>query len=413
MSERLDDNATSLSRHRIEELIRVYRDGLLEDVIPFWINHCVDSKHGGFTMSLGQDGTVIDDDKGVWQQGRFTWLLGKLHNQVESRDDWLVLARHGIDFIDRYCFDKSDGRMWFLLTRDGNPLRKRRYAFSESFAAIAYGEFAKATGSDEYAEKARKAFQEFIDHSFNGKGSLAKFTDTRPMTAIGFPMIAINVAQELRESIGLEEADRWIDRWIERIQTLHVKEDIQCVMETVGANGELLDHFDGRTLNPGHAIEGAWFIMREGKLRNDQGLIRLGCQMLDWMWERGWDRDYGGMLYFVDAKGLPVQEYWHDMKFWWPQNEVIIATLLAYQLTGEVKYARWHTLAHDWAFEHFPDAEHGEWFGYLHRDGRRSVSLKGNHWKGPFHLPRMQLNCWKIMEEIQESLPGIKQSDNH
>jgi N-acylglucosamine 2-epimerase len=129
--------------------------------------------------------------------------------------------------------------------------------------------------------------------------------------------------------------------------------------------------------------------------------------MLDWMWERGWDKDFGGILYFVDVKGLPVQEYWHDMKFWWPQNETIIATLLAYQLTGDPKYAKWHQMIHDWAYSHFPDPEHGEWYGYLHRDGRISSTLKGGLWKGPFHMPRMQLTCWRILDEMAKSSATI------
>ena len=211
-------------------------------------------------------------------------------------------------------------------------------------------------------------------------------------------MITIVTAQELRESIGLPDADMWIDRSIDDIRRYHLKEDIQCVMETVSPSGDIIDHFDGRTLNPGHAIEGAWFIMLEGKLRCDDGLIRTGCQILDWMWERGWDKEHGGILYFVDVHGHPVQEYWHDMKFWWPQNEAIIATLLAYTLTGEPKYADWHTRIHDWTYKHFPDPQQGEWFGYLHRDGSISSPLKGNLWKGPFHMPRMQLVCWRMLE---------------
>lgn len=403
MSQQSTAVSGALPKERIQELIRIYRDGLLEDVLPFWIKNSVDREFGGFTMCLGQDGTVIDSDKSVWKQGRFTWLLGEMYNQVESRPEWLELAQHGIDFIDRFGFDRTDGRMWFHLTREGKPIRKRRYAFSESFAAIAYGELAKATGKEEYADKARQTFESFLNHNLHGIAMVPKYTDTRPTTSIGFPMIAINVAQELRDSIDFEDANKWIDWSIERIRKLHVKEDIQCVMETVGTNGEMIDHFDGRTLNPGHAIEGAWFILWEGRIRNDQQLIHLGCQMLDWMWQRGWDSEYGGVLYFVDVKGLPVQEYWHDMKFWWPQNEAIIATLLAYHLTGDEKYARWHTMVHDWAYKHFPDTDYGEWFGYLHRDGRLSVSLKGNLWKGPFHLPRMQLVCWKILEDMMEA----------
>ena len=386
-----------MNKTRIEELAGVYRDGLQSDTLPFWLKHCIDREHGGFMTSLDRDGSLVDTDKGVWQQGRFTWLLGELYNNVEPREEWLELAKHGARFIDNHCFDPTDGRMWFQVSREGESIRKRRYAFSESFAAIAYGELAKATGEEEYGKKATMAFRRFVDHNLNPQGVEPKFTKVRPTKALAFPMIAIATARELRESIGLPEADEWIDRSIETIRTDHLNEELECVLETVGPKGEFIDHFDGRTLNPGHAMEGAWFIMLEGKLRGDEELVKTGLQMLDWSWDRGWDQEYGGILYFSDAKGLPVQEYWHDMKFWWPQNEAIIATLMAFVLTGEEKYGRMHREIHDWAYSHFPDPEHGEWFGYLHRDGSRSSSLKGNLWKGPFHLPRMQLTCWKLL----------------
>jgi N-acylglucosamine 2-epimerase len=386
-----------MSRLTAEELVAVYRDGLLEDTLPFWLNHCVDRQHGGFMMALDQTGNVIDTDKGVWQQGRFTWLLGELYNNLEARDEWLELACHGAEFLTEHCFDPTDHRMWFHVSRDGTPIRKRRYAFSESFAAIAFGELAKATGNQDYVDRASRTFQQFVQHNLDPVDTPPKFTDHRPTRSIGFPMITIATAQELRDSIGLDEADHWIDKSIETIQRFHLKPDLQCVMETVGREGQVIDHFDGRTLNPGHAIEGAWFLMREGVHREDAALIEMGCQMLDWMWKRGWDAEYGGILYFVDLHGHPVQEYWHDMKFWWPQCEAIIATLLAYRLTGNEKYADWHQQIHQWAYQHFPDSQHGEWFGYLDRTGRVTSTLKGNLWKGPFHLPRMQHVCARIL----------------
>ena len=392
-----------MDENRISQLIEVYRDGLLDNTLPFWIPRSVDHEFGGFMFARDRDGELLDSDKGVWQQGRFTWLLGKLYNHVEPREEWLQAALLGARFMDEHCFDPLDGRMWFHVTREGKPIRKRRYAFSESFASIAYGELAKATGDDQFAEKARQTFKRFVDHNLDPQGVEPKFTDVRPLKAIGLPKITIVTSQELRVSIDLPEATEWIDRSIESICRDHLKPDIECVMETVGPHGEMSDHFDGRTLNPGHAIEGAWFIMHEGKLRGDSELINTGLKMLDWMWARGWDTEYGGLLYFVDVNKKPLQEYWHDMKFWWPHNEAIIATLLAYQLTGDPKYAEWHALVHDWSYKHFVDHEHGEWYGYLHRDGRVSVPLKGNYWKGPFHLPRMQYVCWQILEEMQSA----------
>ena len=97
-----------------------------------------------------------------------------------------------------------------------------------------------------------------------------------------------------------------------------------------------------------------------------------------------------------------MQESWAEMKFWWPQREAIIATPLAWRLTGDPKYARWHRLVHDWAHRVFPDSGHGEWFSYAHADSRISTCLKGNLRKGPFHVPRMQWYCWRLASESRE-----------
>lgn len=378
-----------------------YRDGLLNDILPFWTQYSVDQEDGGFITALNQDGSVLDTDKGIWQQGRFTWLLATLFNTVEQKAEWLQLATHGIEFISKHGFD-TDGRMFFQVTKDGRPLRKRRYVFSEAFGSIAYAAYAKATANDEAASKAGELLR-LVMRYYSTPGLIPPkgIPSTRAMQGIGAPMIAINLGQVLRDTIDDPVSTDLIDQSIETIQKYFMKPDLRVVMETVGPDGEIIDHFDGRTLNPGHAIEAAWFILHEAKHRdNDAALIETGTQILDWMWERGWDKEYGGILYFRDLYDLPVQEYWQDMKFWWPHNETIIATLLAYNMTGDEKYAGWHQQVHDWAYKHFPDPEHGEWFGYLHRDGRISVPLKGNLWKGPFHLPRMQLYCWQLLEEM-------------
>lgn len=388
---------------RLRTLKEGYRDRLLYDTLPFWLRYGVDHQHGGIMTCLDQNGAIVDTDKGVWQQARFAWLMAELYNHVEPRGDWLELAVNTAAFISSCAFDPADRRMWFQLTQDGRPLRKRRYAFSESFAAIAYGELAKATGDASYRDRAITCFSSFIKQMSLPQDPAPKWTDVRPTRGLGFPMITLNTAQELRESIGWSDANTWIDQSIEIIRKYHLNAELQCVLETVSPEGNLIDHLDGRVLNPGHAIEGAWFILWEALYRRDRDLVGLGCQMLDWMWQKGWDEEYGGILYFVDARGGPVSEYWHDMKFWWPQNETIIATLLAYILTGESRYLEWHTKIHDWAHQLFPDPESGEWFGYLHRDGRLSTPVKGTLWKGPFHLPRMQLVCWKLIERYERN----------
>ncbi len=392
--------ATTPKRSDLFSLAECYRTCLLENVIPFWLKNGIDHEHGGIITSLDQDGSILDTDKSVWFQGRAGWMFATLYNTVEKRSEWLEAARSCVGFARRHCFDSS-GKMYFTVTRDGRPLRMRRYVFSEAFAAIANAALARATGDSQAREHAVRVFESYLRYSFTPGVMAPKFESTRPSKGIGAHMIGIVTAQEIRANLGDvtvsgRTCTEWIDFSIGEIERDFLKPEHEALMEVVGLNGEVLDHFDGRTLNPGHAIEAAWFIMHEGQLRGDRRLIELGRQILDWMWQRGWDEEYGGLFYFRDLRGLPVQEYWHDMKFWWPHNEAVIATLLAWRLTGDEKYARWHRLVHDWSFKHFADPEHGEWFGYLHRDGSVSVRLKGNLWKGPFHLPRMLWYCWKL-----------------
>lgn len=376
-----------------------YRTQLLEDTIPFWFPRSIDAEFGGYLFMRDADGTLIDDDKAVWIQGRGAWMLATLYNTVEKKQAWLDGAKAGIDFLLQHCFD-TDGRMFFHVTRDGKPIRKRRYFFSETFATIAFAAYAKATGDESMAEKARALFGECIKYASTPGLLPAKFESTRPAKGIGVPMIMINTAQQVRETIGDPRCDEWISKWIAEIEKDFVKDDIRCVMEQVAPDGSIIDHIDGRTLNPGHAIEGAWFILHEARYRNnDTQMISLGCRMLDYMWDRGWDTTYGGILYFRDVYDKPVQEYWQDMKFWWPHNETIIATLYAYLMTGDEKYWNWHQQVHNYSYAHFHDPKHGEWYGYLHRDGRIAQTAKGNLFKGPFHLPRQEWICQKIITE--------------
>jgi len=424
-----------------------YRDTLLGDVMPFWLRHGLDREHGGILTCLDRDGSVIDTDKSVWFQGRAAWMFATLANTVASspspppgerdgvrgvrpgseaeiaavggplvlsphggegspkRADFLAASRSCIEFLRAHCA-APDGKLYFTVTREGAPLRMRRYVYSESFAAIANAAFAKAAGDARAAEDAVKFFATYLNHSFTPGVMPPKYEATRPMKGIGPHLIGIATAQELRANLGDVTVNgrtctEWIDRSLAEMERDFLKPDHRALLECVAPDGSVIDHHEGRTLNPGHAIECAWFVMHEGALRGDRRLIQLGATILEWMWARGWDTEHGGLLYFTDLFGKPVQEYWHDMKFWWPHCEAVIATLLAWQFTGEARFAAMHEQVHHWSFKHFPDREHGEWFGYLHRDGRISSRAKGTIYKGPFHLPRMLWYCWQRLEQAQ------------
>jgi N-acylglucosamine 2-epimerase len=383
------------------KLADFYQQQLHEDCVSFWFPRAVDQQHGGFLHCFDRDGSLVDSDKSVWAQGRMSWMLLSLYLDDERKPEWLAWAESGLDFLEKRCIDPADGRMYFHVERDGTPIRKRRYAYSESFAAIAHAAHAAATGSDQSEARAKHWFKKFTEWNFTPGLMPPKFTDVRPMIGLGPRMITLVTAQELSLRLGDDEILRgWIDRCIEEIRDFFVKDELRVVMESVTPEGQIVDHFDGRLLNPGHAIEGAWFILEESRRRNSAELTDLGCKMLDWMWERGWDKECGGLFYFRDVFDKPIQEYWHAMKFWWPHDEALIATLMAYQLTGQEKYLLWHQQLKAWSFSHFGDPVHGEWYGYLQRDGSLSSALKGSLWKSFFHHPRALWMCRNMAREL-------------
>ena len=389
-----------MKKERIEELSRFFYNDLMENTIPFWVACSVDKEYGGFLSLIDRNGSMLGGDKYMWIVGRETWLFSKLYNALEKKDEWLELARHGISFIKKHGFD-TDGRMFFLVTRDGSPLRKRRYVLTELFNVMAFAEYAKASGEEESLDIARRTI-DFAQDLMKRPGALEPKVNpkVRPMRAHVVPMLLADIFNLMRD-VDLEgDYDRRIKESIDELFRYFVKPEKQAVFEIVGIDGELLDTPEGRCVNPGHAIETSWFIMEEARHRNDNKLLEKALEVLDWSLEIGWDKEHGGILYFVDIEGKPPLQLEWDMKLWWPHNEAIYATLLAYRMTDDLKYDRWFEKILGYSLDHFPDKEQGEWFGYLHRDGTVSNPINGNGWKGPFHLPRQELYCHLLLKEM-------------
>ena len=176
--------------------------------------------------------------------------------------------------------------------------------------------------------------------------------------------------------------------------------ELGLIVEHLGTDGQLVDCFDGRLLNPGHAIEAMWFIMDLGKRLGRQDLIDKAVQIALNEAEYGWDKQYGGIFYFMDRLGRPCQQLEWDQKLWWVHIETLITMLKGYQLTGNAKCLEWFERVHEYVWSHFADPEHPEWFGYLNRRGEVLLPLKGGKWKGCFHVPRGLFQCWQILEDL-------------
>lgn len=381
-----------------------YRSDLLTDIMPFWAKNGFDEEHGGVYTCVDRDGSLMDGTKSVWFQGRFAFVCAFAYNNIAREQLWLDMAKSTLDFIERYCFD-DDGHMYFSVTADGRPLRKRRYVFSETFAAIAMAEYSIATGDRTYAEKALKVFRDVQRFLSTPDYLPAKFEPEVKLQSHSIVMILINVGACLRRAIKDEALTARISESIELLRRYFMHPEFKALLETVGEHGEFIDTNLTRTINPGHCIETSWFLLEESRYRGwDPELTEMALTIFNWSWDWGWDKQYGGIINFRDCRNLPPQDYSQDMKFWWPQCETIIASLYAYLATGDEDYLYRHQRISEWTYAHFPDKDMGEWYGYLHRDGTVAQPAKGNLYKGPFHIPRMMVKSYMLCQDILAKL---------
>lgn len=383
-------------------LAKQYKTELFENVVPFWMKHSLDTVHGGYFTCLKQSGEVFDTDKFVWLQARQVWLFVMLYNKVEHKQEWLDVALNGARFLEKHGQD-GNYDWYFSLTREGKPLVQPYNIFSNTFAAMAFGQLSLATNDRRMADISKLTFERILQRKDNPKGIYNKaFPGTRSLKNFALPMILCNLSLEIEHLLDPELVNKTINNVITEVLDVFYNEDHQLILENVQMDGTFSDTFEGRLLNPGHAIEAMWFIMDLGVRLNRKDLIEKAKNITLNTLEYGWDKKFGGIFYFMDIKGNPPQQLEWDQKLWWVHIETLISLLKGYRLTGDEKCLEWFHKVHDYTWSHFKDPEHGEWFGYLNRQGEVLLPLKGGKWKGCFHVPRGLYQCWKTLEEIAE-----------
>lgn len=376
----------------------LYKNELLDNVIPFWLKYSKDEQNGGYFTCLSRDGTVYDTDKFMWLQGREVWCFSYLYNHVEKKEAWLDMALHGASFMEKYGRDEN-GDWYFSLTQDGKPLVQPYNIFSDCFACMAFASLDKAAPNDRYKKIALDTFENIIKRKDNWKGKYNKaFPGTRKLKSFSLPMILCNLSLELEHLLGTGRVNDFIPTVIHEVMDVFYQPDLGLILENVFEDGSFCDSFEGRVTNPGHAIEAMWFIMELGKRTGDDKLIAKACDIMLSTLEYGWDKEHEGIFYFLDVKGHPPQQLEWDQKLWWVHVEALVALAKGYRLTGDERCLRWFKKIHDYSWNHFRDPGHGEWFGYLNRRGEVLLSLKGGKWKGCFHVPRALYQVWKTLE---------------
>ena len=386
----------------LKELSSFLREQLLGNVVPFWVGHAVDPK-GGLNTCVGDDGAVLSRDNWLWSQWRAVWVFSSLYSMIEPRGEWLDLAKNIADFCIRHGWDDAVGSWNLCLDEDGRVLRGCESIYVDAFALYGLTALARATGDDALTRLARKTADNALRRLESPHDVIPHFPYPVPKGARvhGLPMMF---------SLMFWELGQWTDD--DRYRTAAVsmrddlfgnfyREDRDMLLERIASDNTELPSPLGTAVIPGHVIESMWFQIHIARDRAEKDITSKAIDILRRHMELGWDEEYGGILLGIDADGRDeVGWQFADTKLWWPHTEAMYALLLAYEHSGEEWCLEWYDRVHEYAFSHYPVAEHGEWRQKLDRRGEPITDVVALPVKDPFHLPRALIYCIDVLSRL-------------
>lgn len=384
----------------LENYSQKYRRELVESVIPFWLKHSLDHEYGGYFTALERDGSVYDTKKYMWLQGRQVWTFSRMYNEVEKRQEYLDAAKLGVDFI-RNCGKDPKGRVYFSLTRDGKPYFYQRKVYGAVFYMLGLLEYSKATGDKACFNESVDTFWKIVDWIKNPALLDRPILEGTPSTSnLANVMVLASMAIELA---GVQDDPRYRQVMQDAIKGVvkHFEPRRRILLENVPLGPSDIQNWpEGRWFNPGHSIEVAWFLLHMLEFFPNPDHQKMALDVLEGSLDFGWDKEFGGLFYFMDIENKPTLQLESNMKLWWPHTEAIYALILAYSLTKDQKWLDWLEKVDHYSYTHFVDPQYGEWFGYCDRRGDLALTSKGGNYKGCFHVPRMLIYSYKKIDQM-------------
>ena len=266
------------------------------------------------------------------------------------------------------------------------------------FLALGLLEYAEATGDVNCRNEGVTLFHQICDWIGN-PSLLGRPVYGPPMSQLADIMVIALLAMEIVKFDNSRRYTHWFD-WSLNAVKAHYDAGRHLLFENAMPHAAAFRQTpEGRLVCPGSILEVAWFLLHVEKLRPDPALRTMMLDVIEGALAFGWDREYGGLYYFMDVESKPLLQLEASMKLWWPHTEALYALVLAYAETQDEKWLPWLQTVDAYTFSHFPDAEHGEWFGYCDRAGNLTHTLKGNNYKGAFHVPRFLLFSLQAMQK--------------
>lgn len=430
-----------MDRSCARRLLGFYENELVNNILFFWDEKCIDRINGGYFNCFDNRGeTLLSRDKYTWSQGRFVWMWARLAAMDcgtftrAQRASFLENARLGRDFLAEHCLvAPNDWRCAYLLDEAGGKKTVEGWGdrldlsiSADNFVAAGFAQYARSAGDRQSYTFAKSLYLSMRERY--ASGDYLSLPYRLPEKYRSHPMGMICLTAELHSAALVfdppwtGELKLWLKEYVDEMLDCFVDEE-GVLRETLFRDGSQLPSILGQHMNPGHILEAMWFILDAVQILGEQGYLPKIAAVAQKALECGWDAEYGGLLHFCSvAGGQPagqlepdgdepmlqlVLKSWDD-KLWWVHSEALYSTLLLHRLTREPCFLEWHDRVFDYTFEKHPnpDREVREWVQILTRDGRPQEKVVALPVKDPYHITRNLILIIELLYRYLEEEPA-------
>jgi len=417
------------------EIIARYREEcekhLTGELLPFWLDRCLDKQSGGFITHFDKDGNDAGtDEKSLIAQTRCVYTFASAHRAGYGNGQCLEYARHGVDFMLSKMWDQQYGGFYWLLDRAGNVTIDEKIIYGHSFAIYGLSEYTLASGDERGLEYAVKCFDllqkyaadtqyggyfEMFNRDWSLKGSGAAGGDRKTLDVHMHLMEAFTTLYECsQQPIHLRKLEEVIGLLLNRI--LHpqyrtgipqfypdwkiapqIKFDIVWGWDRFTDGGQKAQAEDNTSY--GHNVEFAWLLTHA--LKTMDVPVEQYFDVLKAAYDHavayGIDETYGG----VYVEGSHDGRVYDQEKEFWQQAELLIGMLEASLTFGLEKYWPVYENVHRFVFDKMIHHSVGEWWPLLTREGEPIWTHMSHSWKVNYHTVRAMVQSIERLKKLE------------
>lgn len=390
-----------------KQLLKDKAKAELTSILKYWLKNTIDEENGGFVGEINHQNVINNNsEKGAVLNARILWSFSAAY-AVEKNPEYLSTAKRAFQYIKDYFFDKEFGGIFWSLNADGSPKDTKNQIYAIAFVIYGLSEFYKIFKNEDALELAQSLFYkiELYSKDYKNKGYLEAFTrDWQEIEDLRLSEKDANEKKTMNTHLHIVEAyANLYTIWPNQ----KLKDAIKEILEVIAIyfidknSWHLKLFFDENwkekedVISYGHDIEAAWLLQWCAETIEDVDLVKSYQKYaveFAKSTKEGIDSD-GGLWYEYEPK---KQELIAE-KHWWPQAELWIGMINAWQLTQNEEFLDITEKNFEFVEKYIIDLKKGEWIWGVYADYSPILKDKAGFWKCPYHNSRA---CIELIKRL-------------